>query len=109
MPTAVHQLDDGAWISVNDTREVTVSDLWRLATNEFCSCRLTDFLSEGFVEVAADGPRVEARVAGQCIRCGASGVTGWLTLGRVDPDTDTFYPVAPGAIRRSNPVSQGSD
>ncbi|MCU4717743.1 hypothetical protein [Halapricum hydrolyticum] len=108
MPTAVHQLDDGAWISVNDTREVTVSDLWRLDTDDFCPCRLVDFLSEGFVEVGIDGARVEARVAGQCIRCGARGVTDWLTLGRVDPDTDTFYPVAPDAVRHSGCASHDS-
>jgi len=98
MTTAVHQLDDGAWVSVNDSREVNVSDLWRLARHDFCACRLADFLAEGFVEVAPDGADVEARVAGQCIQCGASGVTDWLTLGRVDPETAEFRPVVPESV-----------
>ena len=98
MTTAVHQLDDGAWVSVNDSREVNVSDLWRLARHDFCPCRLADFLAEGFVEVAPDGGDVEARVAGQCIQCGTSGVTDWLTLGRVDPDTGAFRPVVPESV-----------
>ncbi|MFB6202149.1 MAG: hypothetical protein ABEI98_09085 [Halorhabdus sp.] len=91
MPTAVHQLDDGAWVSVNDTREVNVSSLWRLDDGSFCACRLTDFLAEGFVEVGVDGRNVEARIAGQCIQCGTNGITGWLMLGRVDPDTGAFW------------------
>ena len=100
MPTDVHQLDDGAWISVNDTREVTVSDLWRLAGTDFCACRLTDFLAEGFVEVGVDGANVEVRIAGQCIQCGESGVTDWLTLGRVEPETADFRPVVPESVHR---------
>ena len=103
MTTDVHQLDDGAWVSVNDTREVNVSDLWRLAGGDFCPCRLTDFLAEGFVEVGVDGGNVEARIAGQCIQCGESGVTDWLTLGRVDPETDEFRPVVPESVHRPSP------
>ncbi len=84
MGTSVHQLDDGAWINVNDERRVNVGDLWLLAGDSVCDCPLTDLLAEGFVEVAADGAAVEARVAGQCILCGESGVTDWLEMGRVD-------------------------
>jgi hypothetical protein len=99
MPTSVHQLDDGAWLSVNDAREVNVSDLWWLARQEFCSCAMADFLAEGFVEIGVDHPNVEGRIAGQCIECGESGVTGWLTLGRVvDPETGTFRAVDPGSV-----------
>jgi len=98
MTTAVHQLDDGAWVSVNDSREVNVSDLWRLARHDFCPCRLADFLAEGFVEVGADGTAVEARIAGQCIQCGSSGVTDWLTLGHVDAETADFRPVVPESV-----------
>lgn len=83
MSIDVHQLDAGAWISVNDSREVSVSDLWRLARQGFCGCELADFLAEGFVEVGVDGRDIEARIAGQCIACGASGVTDWLVVGRV--------------------------
>jgi hypothetical protein len=94
MTTDVHQLDDGAWISVNDSREVNVSDLWLLASTDFCGCELTDFLAEGFVEVGVDHPSIEARIAGQCIACGESGVTDWLTVGRVvEPESGQFYGV----------------
>ena len=94
MTTDVHQLDDGAWISVNDSREVNVSDLWLLAQTDFCGCELTDFLAEGFVKVGVDYPDIEARIAGQCIACGESGVTDWLTVGRVvDPESGEFYGV----------------
>jgi hypothetical protein len=88
--TSIHQLDDGAWISVNDSREVNVSDLWWLARHDVCDCELSDFLAEGFVEVGVDPPDVTARIAGQCIACGESGVTDWLVVGRVDPDTGRF-------------------
>ncbi|WP_251328950.1 hypothetical protein [Haloplanus pelagicus] len=98
MTTDVHQLDDGAWVSVNDSREVNVSDLWRLASHDFCDCRLADFLAEGFVEVGADGTSVEGRIAGRCIQCGEEGVTDWLMLGRVDPGTGAFRPVIPGSV-----------
>jgi hypothetical protein len=91
--TSVHQLDDGAWISVNDSREVNVSDLWWLARAEFCGCEMADFLAEGFVEVGIDPPDVTARIAGQCIACGESGVTDWVAVGRVDPKTGTFHAV----------------
>ena len=94
MPTSVHQLDDGAWLSVNDAREVNVSDLWWLARHDFCSCEMADFLAEGFVEIGVDHPEIEGRIAGQCINCGESGVTDWLTLGRVvDPVDGEFYGV----------------
>ncbi|MES3518495.1 MAG: hypothetical protein PPP58_12620 [Natronomonas sp.] len=96
MTTSVHQLDDGAWLSVNDSREVNVSDLWWLARHDFCDCEPADFLAEGFVEIGVDYPNIEARIAGQCIACGASGVTDWLTLGRVvDPDDGQFFAVDP--------------
>ncbi len=95
---SVHQLDDGAWLSVNDSREVPVSDLWLLARHDFCDCEPADVLTEGFVEVGVDWPDVEGRVAGQCIACGASGVTDWLTMGRVDRDTGEFRSVVPSSV-----------
>ncbi|MFC6974716.1 hypothetical protein ACFQL1_08510 [Halomicroarcula sp. GCM10025709] len=99
MTTDVHQLDDGAWISVNDSREVNVSDLWLLAESDFCGCETTDFLAEGFVKVGVDHPNIEARIAGQCIACGASGVTDWLVVGRVvDPDSGEFYGVVHDSV-----------
>lgn len=98
MPTDVHQLDDGAWISVNDSREVNVSDLWRLVDHDLCGCETADFLAEGFVEVGVDVGAIQARIAGQCITCGTSGVTDWVTVGSVDPDDGTFYDVAPDSV-----------
>ncbi len=100
MPTSVHQLDDGAWLSVNDAREINVSELWWLARHDFCSCELADFLAEGFVEIGVDPPNIEGRIAGHCIECGESGVTDWLTLGRViDPGGDErFLAVDPGSV-----------
>ncbi|MFB6142482.1 MAG: hypothetical protein ABEJ30_03970 [Halorientalis sp.] len=99
MTTDVHQLDDGAWISVNDSREVSVSDLWLLARHDFCDCEVADVLVEGVVEVGVDPPDVAARFAGQCIACGTSGVTDWLTVGRViDPESGEFYPVVPESV-----------
>jgi hypothetical protein len=98
MPTTVRHLDRGAWLSVNGTRELGISDLWLLASTDFCDCAVTDFLAEGFVEIGVDQPAVEARFAGRCIDCGTEGTTGWLTLGVVDPDLDEFYAVNPESI-----------
>lgn len=83
MTTRLRVLDDGAWISVDDHREVRVSELWRLDAPDFCGCGLADLVVENFQEVGVDGSRVEVRVYGQCIECGASGITGWLPVGRV--------------------------
>jgi hypothetical protein len=96
VPIDVHQLDAGAWISVNDSREVSVSDLWWLACQDFCDCAVADFLAEGFVEVGVDTRDIEARIAGQCIACGASGVTDWLVVGRVLDGE--FFPVVPESV-----------
>lgn len=98
MVVSIHQLDDGAWLSVNDSRAVPVSELWPLARHDVCDCELADFLAEGFVEVGVDWPDVEGRVAGQCVRCGASGVTGWLALGRVERESGEFRRVDPSGV-----------
>jgi hypothetical protein len=81
--TRLRVLDDGAWISVNDSREVRVSELWRLDAPDLCECALADVVVENFQSVGVDGPTVEARVYGQCIACGATGITGWVPIGRV--------------------------
>ncbi len=99
--TQVHQLDDGAWVSVGDSRVVRVGDLWRVS-GPFCDCEPTDLLAEGFVEVGVDGHTVEGRVAGQCVACGASGVTGWLALGRLDPHSGRFRPIDDDAVRTTD-------
>jgi hypothetical protein len=38
---------------------------------------------ENFQAVGIDGPRIETRVHGKCIACGAAGTTGWIPVGRV--------------------------
>lgn len=83
MSVALRILDDGAWVSVNDERRVSVSELWRFDDAEFCTCDLPDLVVENFQQVGVDGRTVEARVYGQCITCGASGVTPWLPVGRI--------------------------
>lgn len=83
MTTRLRVLDDGAWISVDDHREVRVSELWRLDAPGFCGCDLADLVVENFQEVGVDGSRVEARVYGRCIECGETGIAGWIPVGRV--------------------------
>lgn len=83
MTVALRILDDGAWLSVNDRREVSVSELWRLDAPEFCDCELADFLAEGFLDTAVDGRTVALHAYGQCIACGASGTVGPLPVGRI--------------------------
>jgi len=83
MSVALRILDDGAWLSVNDQRRVSVSELWRLDAPEFCECDLVDFIAEGFTDVSADGHDVAVTTYGQCIACGASGVPGKLPVGRI--------------------------
>lgn len=100
MTTRLRVLDDGAWISVDDSREVRVSELWRLDEPDFCGCDLTDLVVENFQDVGADGSAVEVRADGQCIACGAAGTTGWLPVGRVREGE--FVEFARSAVRRSH-------
>lgn len=83
MAVALRILDDGAWISVNDHREVSVSELWRFVDPTFCACTLPDMVVENFIEVGVDGRTVEVRVYGQCIACGEKSTTEWLPVGRI--------------------------
>lgn len=80
---ALRILDDGAWLSVNDQRRVSVSELWRLDVPDFCGCDLVDFIAKGFTQVSADGRHVAVTTYGQCIACGESGVPGKLPVGRI--------------------------
>ena len=80
---ALRILDDGAWLSVNDQRRVSVSELWRLHAPEFCDCPLVDFITEGFTAVSADGRDVAVTTYGKCIACGESGVPGKLPVGYI--------------------------
>lgn len=83
MSVALRLLDDGAWVSVNDQRQVSVSELWRFPDPEFCDCEMPDLVVEGFVDVGVDGRTVKTRVYGQCIVCGTKSTTGWLPVGRI--------------------------
>ena len=83
MTTRLRILDDGAWLSVDDARRVSVSELWRLQSAEFCDCDLADLVVENFQEIGVDGSTVEVRVYGQCIVCGAQSTTGWIPVGRI--------------------------
>jgi hypothetical protein len=83
-------LDDGAWLSVRDSREVGVGELWRVPG--FCDCRTADLVLEGITETGVDGRTVEIRGYGTCIVCNESGGTGWLPVGRLadtEPPTGT--------------------
>lgn len=98
--TSLRLVDRGAWLSVNGTRELGISDLWRFTGTEFCDCEVTDFLAEGFSELGVHSDSVEARLAGRCIQCGATGTTEWVTLGNiVDGDERTFRPVDPDTVQ----------
>lgn len=83
MSVALRILDDGAWLSVDDRRRVSVSELWRLDDPGFCECDLVDFIAEGFTSVSADGRDVAVTTYGQCIACGERGVPGKLPVGRI--------------------------
>lgn len=89
--TAVRILDDGAWVSVNDARRVSVSELWRLVDPTFCTCEMPDFAVEGFIEAGTDGRRITARAYGTCIACGTENATGWVPLGRIVDGTFEPY------------------
>ncbi|MFC6786272.1 hypothetical protein ACFQFH_10320 [Halobaculum halobium] len=98
MSVALRVLDDGAWVSVNDERRVSVSELWRVG-GDACACPddLADFVVEGFTAVGAHGRTVTADISGQCIRCGQStGVSG-LPVGRVVDGA--FQPLATESVR----------
>ena len=97
MTTRLRVLDDGAWISVDDSREVRVGELWRLDSPDFCACALADIVVKNFQTVGVDGRTVETQVYGQCIACGETGVTGWLPVGAVRDGG--FVPVDRASIR----------
>ncbi|MBB6646786.1 hypothetical protein [Halobellus ruber] len=83
MTTRLRVLDDGAWLSVDDTRRVSVSELWRLDAPDFCECALADLVVENFLDVGVDGRTVTARVYGQCIACGTKSTVEWVPVGRI--------------------------
>lgn len=98
MGISLRTVDRGAWLSVNGTRELGISNLWPLVESDICTCKITDFLAEGIVEIGVDPPNIEARFTGRCIACGTEGMTDWLVLGRVNPVDETFLSVDPDSI-----------
>lgn len=98
MAIALRTLDDGAWISVNDTRAVGVSDVWTLAHGQFCGCTPAPVLIEGFTDVGTDGQRIVAGVVGQCLECGRRDSIERLAVGRIVDGEFRRYG-ATGAVR----------
>lgn len=97
MTISVRTLDDGAWISVNDSRAVGVSDIWPLAAPQFCECQPTQLLLEAFYDVGVADGWIVADGVGQCIDCGTAGSVERLAVGRaVD---GRFKPVTPGRVQ----------
>lgn len=97
MPIAVRTLDDGAWISVNDARVVSVSDIWPLAVHDFCGCETAYFLLEAFYDVGVDEGRITVGAVGQCVDCGTDGSVDGLAVGRmVDGE---FRPYDPASVQ----------
>lgn len=80
---ALRLLDDGAWLSVNDTRRVAVGELWRLADPAYCGCRPTEFAVEGFTDCGVVGRTVTVTAYGTCIACGTAETTTAVPVGRV--------------------------
>lgn len=99
MSVALRVLDDGAWVSVNDERRVSVSELWRVAGGDdpVCACECADYVVEGFTDVGVDGRTVTADVYGQCIRCGQAATVRGLPVGRIVDGE--FRSVAGEAVR----------
>ncbi|MFD1565832.1 hypothetical protein ACFR99_20115 [Haloarchaeobius amylolyticus] len=97
MSIALRTLDDGAWISVNDSRQVSVSDVWSLATGAFCDCSPAYVLLEAFVDVGVDGSTVVAHAVGQCLECGTRDSIEQLPVGAmIDGD---FHPYDPEGVQ----------
>ncbi|MCU4927014.1 hypothetical protein OB905_13675 [Halobacteria archaeon AArc-dxtr1] len=93
MAIALRTLDDGAWISVNDARQVSVSDVWTLSRGVFCDCEPAYILLEGFYDVSVDGAIVFAGAVGQCLDCGTRDSIDQLPVGRlVDGEFEPYDP-----------------
>ncbi len=95
MAIVLWTLDDGAWISVDDSREVGVSDVWTVSSGQFCGCETAHVLLEEFSGVGVPDSRVVASGVGMCIDCGTRGDLEKLPVGRiVDGEFEPYAPVA---------------
>ncbi|ELY58276.1 hypothetical protein [Natronococcus jeotgali] len=97
MAIALRTLDDGAWISVNDSRQVSVSDVWTLSRGVFCECEPAYVLLEGFFGTGVDGSVVVADAVGQCLECGTRDSIDRLPVGRIVDGE--FKPYGPEGIQ----------
>ncbi|MDG5818869.1 hypothetical protein [Natronococcus sp. A-GB7] len=97
MTIAVRTLDDGAWISVNDSRQVSVSDVWTLSHGTFCGCEPAYVLLEGFFGVDVSGSIVVADTVGRCLDCGTQDSIDRLPVGRIVDGE--FKPYGPEGVQ----------
>ncbi|NHN48360.1 hypothetical protein G9464_12240 [Halostella sp. JP-L12] len=100
MTVPVRTLDDGAWISVNNARAVSNSDIWPLASYDFCDCDVAHVLCEAFYDVSIHRGVVAVGAVGQCIGCGAKDTIDALPVGRVVDGE--FYQFEPGSFQAVN-------
>jgi len=97
MTTELRVLDDGAWISVDNRRRVTTTDIWPFVATEFCSCATAFVLLEAFTSVGVDGREVVVDGVGRCVDCGEKRTFDGLGVGRVLDGEFRAYP--PGDVR----------
>ncbi|ELZ02054.1 hypothetical protein C482_05631 [Natrialba chahannaoensis JCM 10990] len=107
MTIALRTLDDGAWISVNDSREVGVSDIWTLPGHEFCNCETPHVLLEAFsgVDLRGVDTHVIADAVGMCIDCGTRDGIDSLVVGRIVDGEFKRY--EPGSVQRPSVAASG--
>jgi hypothetical protein len=100
MATELRVLDDGAWVSVDNERRVSTSDVWRFVTTDFCGCETAFVLLEAFTCVGVDDREVVADGVGRCVDCGEHHAFSGLGVGRVLDGEFHAYP--PGGVRASS-------
>jgi len=100
MTVPVRTLDDGAWISVNNARAVSNSDIWPLALYDFCNCETAHVLCESFFDVSIHRDTIAVGAVGQCIDCGTQDTIDALPVGRVIDGE--FHSFEAGALQVAN-------
>ncbi|WP_135820576.1 hypothetical protein [Halostella litorea] len=98
MTVPVRTLDDGAWISVNNARAVSNSEVWPVSGAGVCDCEVAHLLPESFYDVSVGRDAVAVGAIVQCIDCGGHGTIDALPVGRVVDGE--FREFDPGAVRR---------
>ncbi|NHN41701.1 hypothetical protein G9C85_08650 [Halorubellus sp. JP-L1] len=103
MTTQLRVLDDGAWVSVDNRRQVATTDVWPFVATDFCSCSTAFVLLEAFTDVGVDGREVVVDGVGRCVDCGEKQTFAGLGVGRVLDGSFRAYP--PDGVRAtSEPV-----